>query len=300
MPRRYVTVDVFTDRPFAGNPLAVVLDANGLESGAMAALAREFNYSETTFVLPPEDPVHAARVRIFSPRNELPFAGHPNIGTAYVLARERGISSAATLVFEEGAGLVPVCLQLDGDRVAGAELTAPEPLKLGAPARVADVAAALGLEAGDIQVVRHPPRVASVGLPFLVVELVDRAALRRACTDMAATARLLPRDGADSIYLYTRDVGAGDPACDVCARMFAPLDGIEEDPATGSATAAAAALLASLAPVATGDVRITFSQGVDMGRPSLLTGRVARGGSAGLSVHVGGRCAFVMRGTIDA
>lgn len=299
MQRRYVTVDVFTDRAYAGNPLAVVLEAGGLTTEAMAAVAREFNYSETTFVLPADDPAHTARVRIFTPRNEIPFAGHPNVGTAWVLAQERGITDAVRFSFEENAGLVPVRLLCDRESVVGAELTAPRPLSLGDPLPVVDVAAALSLPPADIAVSRHPPRIASVGLPFVVVEVTSRSALRRARTNRPATERLLPRDGADSIYFYTRERTDGDPACDVCARMFAPLDGIEEDPATGSATAAAAALLASLAPPGTREIATTFSQGVDMGRASVLTARVVRDGTTVQEVHIGGRCAPVMRGTIE-
>src|SRR6201987_77696 len=128
MKRRYVTVDVFTDRPFGGNPLAVVLDAEGLSTAQMQAIAREFNYSETTFVLPPRDAAHDAEVRIFTVNSEIPFAGHPNVGTAFVLAT-RAKSSPARLSFEEKAGLVPVEILSEGGKVSGAELTAPHPLK---------------------------------------------------------------------------------------------------------------------------------------------------------------------------
>lgn len=148
MRRRYVTVDVFTDQPFGGNPLAVVLDAEGLSTAQMQALAAEFNYSETTFVLPPRDPAHAAQVRIFTPNAEIPFAGHPNVGTAFVLAGDG--RAAGDMVFEETAGLVAMRLLHEGGGVIGAELTAPQRLARGADFVPAEVAAALGLAVEDI------------------------------------------------------------------------------------------------------------------------------------------------------
>jgi trans-2,3-dihydro-3-hydroxyanthranilate isomerase len=291
MRRRYVTTDVFTDRRFGGNPLAVVLDAEGLSASEMQAIATEFNYSETTFVLPPRDPTHTAQVRIFTPRTEVPFAGHPNVGTAFVLARdrlERGERLPESFRFEEGAGLVPVRLLRDGDAVVGAELTAPVALSRGAELTAAQAAACLSLPIEDLRLEAHPPIVVSVGLPFVMVELTSRDALRRARPDHAAHERLLPPIGAEGVYAYTGDADAG---CDLQARMFAPLDGVVEDPATGSATAAAVALLAQLRG---GDVSLRFGQGFDMGRPSLLDARVAEG-----AVHVGGRCVPVMAGSFD-
>jgi len=157
---RYVTVDVFTKRVFGGNPLAVILDAEGLTASQMQAVAAEFNYSETTFVLPPREVGHTARVRIFTTRQEVPFAGHPNVGTAVVLAQERerkGKPPIDRFVFEEVAGLVPIRLLRDGERVVGAELTAPEPLSLGSSVSAGDVAACLSLAPTDIGVATHPP-----------------------------------------------------------------------------------------------------------------------------------------------
>jgi trans-2,3-dihydro-3-hydroxyanthranilate isomerase len=291
MRRRYVTTDVFTDRRFGGNPLAVVLDAEGLSSAELQAIATEFNYSETTFVLPPRDPANTAWVRIFTPRSEVPFAGHPNVGTAFVLAEEilsRGEPLPESFMFEEGAGLVPVRLLRDDDAVVGAELTAPVPLSHGAELTPEQVAACLSLPLEDIRTDAHPPKVVSVGLPFVMVELATRDALSRAKANSAAHEELLPPIGAEGVYAYTRDADAG---CDIQARMFAPLDAVVEDPATGSATAAAVALLAELAG---GDVSLRFGQGFDMGRPSLLDARVTRG-----AVHVGGRCVPVMTGSFE-
>ena len=283
MSRRYFTADVFTETLFGGNPLAVVIDAEGLSTEQMQAIAREFNYSETTFVLPPEDPAHTAKVRIFTPGNELPFAGHPNVGTAFILARHReGLPE--TLLFEEKAGLVPVKLLPEG-----AELTAPQPLTLKSEADPAKVAASLGLEAGDIVTANHKPVIASVGVPFLIVEVASREALRRAKVAIGPFSELMPLDDADGIYFYTKESGGED--CDIQARMFSPLDGIGEDPATGSATATTAALIAKVSGKK--ELELVIHQGVDMGRPSRLIARIAQG-----KTHVGGRCVAVMEGKL--
>jgi trans-2,3-dihydro-3-hydroxyanthranilate isomerase len=295
MKRRYVTVDVFTDRQFGGNPLAVVLDAQGLSTRAMQAIATEFNYAETTFVLPPADPTHTAYVRIFTPRQEIPFAGHPNVGTAFVVASlDPSLAVSRRLVFEEKAGLVPVELLVEGEEVVGAELTAPEPLARRAKAPLDQVADCLSLNNDELTSAQ--PQVISVGLPFLVAELEARESLRRAKPNLAAHERLLPLDGADAIYVFTRDAGDSEVPCDLMSRMFAPLDGIPEDPATGSATAALAAMLAQADPTTDAEIRLRILQGVDMGRPSLLCTRVVKRAGLLASVHVGGRCVQVMEG----
>jgi trans-2,3-dihydro-3-hydroxyanthranilate isomerase len=300
MQRRYVTVDVFTERQFGGNPLAVVLDAQGLSTGQMQSIASEFNYSETTFVLPPKDASHSTEVRIFTPRSEIPFAGHPNVGTAYVLARSDAARTAPRrLIFEEKAGLVPVEILMDGTDVIGAELTAPEPLTRRSRVSIDDVARCLCLESADLKSDEYEPQVISVGLPFLVAELKSREALRRAKPDIAAHAEILPLDGADAIYVYTRDTAEGDPSCDLAARMFSPLAGIVEDPATGSATVAVAAMLAEEVSERDAEIRMRVGQGVDMGRPSLLLTRVRKRNGKIESAHVGGRCVPVMKGTLD-
>ncbi|WP_419729930.1 PhzF family phenazine biosynthesis protein [Lichenicola sp.] len=298
MQRRYVTVDVFTDRLFGGNPLAVVLDAEGLSGAQMQQLAREFNYSETCFVLPPADPHHDAHVRIFTPGQELPFAGHPNVGTAFVLGRERA-GIGPSLVFEEQAGLVPVQLLLEGGVVIGAELTAPAPFSRGGTVDQADAAACLSLDPHDLAVDRHLPVIASTGLPFLLVELADRDALRRARADIATIARVLPPHGVDGIYLYTRVLEPADAGTDMQARMFAPLDGIPEDPATGSATCAMIGLQAALLEAPDTVVSLVVGQGFDMGRPSLLHARAVRQGGQVGQVQVGGRCVSVMQGSFE-
>src|SRR5713101_4561615 len=158
MQRRYITVDVFTDRAFGGNPLAVVLDAGGLATAQMQSIASEFNYSETTFVLPPQDPAHDAQVRIFTVNREIPFAGHPNVGTAFVLATQAS-KPPARLLFEENAGLVPVEILAEEGSVVGAELTAPQALKKLTPFSAEQAAACISLAAADIKTDRHPPQI---------------------------------------------------------------------------------------------------------------------------------------------
>ncbi|WFU53410.1 PhzF family phenazine biosynthesis protein [Bradyrhizobium pachyrhizi] len=299
MQRRYITVDVFTDRAFGGNPLAVVLDAEGLSTEAMQAIATEFNYSETTFVLPPQDKANDAQVRIFTVRSEIPFAGHPNVGTAFVLA-SRAAKAPARLRFEEKAGLVPVEILSDGGRVIGAELTAPQALQRTNEVSAAAAAACLSLTAADVKTDRHAPQVVSVGLPFLVVEIASREALKRARPDAAAFARTLAEIGRDVVYFYTSDVPASEQPLDLQARMFHPgASSLSEDPATGSATAACAALLADIDPARDGELRLRIGQGVDMGRPSLLLTRVRKQAGAINSVHVGGGCVKMMEGTLN-
>jgi trans-2,3-dihydro-3-hydroxyanthranilate isomerase len=297
MQRRYITVDVFTDRAFGGNPLAVVLDAGGLSTAQMQAIASEFNYSETTFVLPPQDQAHDAQVRIFTVNREIPFAGHPNVGTAFVLAVQAA-RLPARLLFEEKAGLVAVEVLSVQGRAVGAELTAPQPLQKLAPLSVGQAAAGLSLTSADMTTERHPAQIVSVGFPFLVVEVASRDALRRARPDAAAFAQIFPQHGCDAVYFYTRDVPPAE-ACDLQARMFHPgSSGLSEDPATGSATVAAAALLADLASERDGELKLRIGQGVDMGRPSLLLTRVVKRSGAIVSAHVGGGCVQMMEGTL--
>ncbi|WP_276822803.1 PhzF family phenazine biosynthesis protein [Mycolicibacterium mageritense] len=298
MLRRYVTADVFADRPFGGNPVAVVLDADGLTDPQMQALAAEFNYIETTFVLPARKPDHTAHVRIFTPDREVPFAGHPNIGTAFQLARHRiaeGGSAPRRFQFEEAAGLVEIELMVENDEVVGAELLAPEALSRATIVAPDAAAACIGLDGQDVRTVIHGPQVISVGLPFLTVELHSRDALRRARPDRRAYDELFPLDGAKAVYLYTRDDTSHSATTDMdlSARMFTFR--LVEDPATGSAAAALAALLSD---VQGADVALRIRQGEDMGRPSTVVSRSVRDGSA-VRAKIRGRCAEMFTGTFD-
>jgi trans-2,3-dihydro-3-hydroxyanthranilate isomerase len=298
LQRRYVTADVFTEKVFGGNPLAVVLDAQGLTTAQMQSIATEFNYAETTFVLPARDSAHTAHVRIFTSRVEVPFAGHPNVGTAVVLARELEAAGAPPVdqfLFEEAAGLVPMALMRSAGLVVGAELTAPVPLTAGASVSVDDAAACLSLSPADICTATHPPLVLSVGLPFLVVEVSSRETLRRSRPILLAHERVLPPIGTDAVFAYAHGQTAGE----LHARVFAPLDASPEDPATGSATAAAISHLAALRPEADADQSWRIEQGVDMGRPSLLIGRTEKRGGRVTAVRIAGHAVPVMHGVLQ-
>lgn len=294
MQRRYVTTDVFTDRAFGGNPLAVVLDAEGLSPAQMQAIAREFNYSETTFVLPPANPAHTAQVRIFTPAAEMPFAGHPNVGTAVVLARRT--PGLTHVVFEEAAGLVPLVIEHAAGMAIGAELQAPVAFARGPAAAVDEAAAAVGLAEADVSLLTHLPSTASAGLPFLFVNLASRDALRRARPEAARLPALLQATAAAGLFVYTQDMPP--QGCDVAARMFFPLDSIIEDPATGSANVALAGLLASCRAEADYHLILHVAQGDDMGRPSRLRARAEKIGGWVMSTHVGGQCVMMMEGTL--
>lgn len=284
----FVTVDVFTDRRFGGNPLAVFPDARGLADAEMQALAAEFNLSETTFVLPPVDPANTARVRIFNRVAEMPFAGHPNVGTGWVLAQQ-GRDRAGVLRFEEIAGLVEVRADRDGATIA-----APQPLHLGAALAVDAVAACVGLEPADVVVAAHRPVLASVGNSFVIAE-VAADALARAVPDVGQFRRVAGGYGAAGegrlpLYLYAREAPGR-----LRARMFAPLAGNMEDAATGSAATPLAALLLSLSGEEQVEMTFDITQGVEMGRPSLLRA-TARRAADGVRASVGGGCVPVLRG----
>ncbi len=300
--REYEVVDVFTSTRFGGNPLAVVLDGRGLDGALMQQLAAEFGFSETTFVLPPVDPQHTAQVRIFTPTSEVPFAGHPNVGTAYVLARRGevfGRPVGAEMRFEEGAGIVGVRVLRTPERVAGAAITAPRELELGPAVPAELVAACASLAPADVSLATHPPQIASVGLPFVIAELASRDALARARPDAArfaeAQVALAIPEIAFSLFLYVAESGA---ANSYSARMFAPLDNVPEDPATGSASAALGAFRAALLPDPDAELAIAIAQGVDMGRPSAIRLQVRKAGGVVRQVVVAGECVPVMRGEL--
>jgi trans-2,3-dihydro-3-hydroxyanthranilate isomerase len=286
----FVTLDVFTHERFGGNPLAVFTDARGLSDADMQALAREIHYSETTFVLPPEDPAHTARMRIFTPTLEMPFAGHPSVGTGFVLAQMgRGDGDALTL--EVPAGVVEIQITRDGAGAAeGGVISAPRPLTLGEELPVETVAGFAGLSPADIIVTRHKPVEAGVGVSFFIAEVTGEA-LTRAAPDLSAFRKVAggrPDLAARlSLHLYARD---GET---LRTRMFAPLDEIPEDPATGSANAALSALLLCLSDAE--QARFDIVQGVEMGRPSRLTGTAARTPD-GIRATIGGGCVMMMRG----
>jgi trans-2,3-dihydro-3-hydroxyanthranilate isomerase len=300
MKLHFVTVDVFTATQFAGNPLGVVLNAKGLTGGQMQAIAAEFNLAETTFVLPPKDPAHTAEVRIFTPRYEMPFAGHPNVGTAFALARAGTSYGRAVdrnrVTFEEKAGIVPISLLKDAETVAGARLASPQLLTLGAEISAELIASACGLSVDDIETGNHLPIIASCGAPFILAELKDRARLAAASARSDVFTREISRLPVTSVFVYTQ---VAEDGLDIRARMFAPHHGIPEDPATGSANVALIGLLAKLRGES--DVRIsrTIAQGVEMGRPSLLLAEAEKKNGVVTATYIGGRCVPVMSGTLE-
>jgi trans-2,3-dihydro-3-hydroxyanthranilate isomerase len=295
---RYYICDVFTDTRFGGNQLAVLPEAAGLSERGMQQIAREFNFSESAFVLPAEAG-HTRRVRIFTPSAEMPFAGHPNVGTAFVLASTGAlgpIDRPLTVTFEERAGLVPITIERGGDGIIRCELAAPEPLTLGAATSAESLARAVSLAPEDVLTTTHPPQTASVGLRFLVAELRDRAALGRARPSVERLEALAAAGVTPDVHLYVRSADG----FDIRARMFAPLDGVLEDPATGSANAALGALLAQYDPAPSGSFRWRIAQGVEMGRPSVLEVRAEKRDGAVVETRVGGASVLVGEGEIEA
>ena len=292
----FVTVDVFTTTKFGGNPLAVLPDARGLASAQMQAIAAEFNYAETTFVLPPQDAAHTAQVRIFTPRFEMPFAGHPNVGTAFVLATEAKGALKEPIIFEEKAGLVQLDLLKDGGAVVGARLNPPQPLRRGPTMAPDIVATACSLEADDVATANHAPCLVSCGVGFVCAELKTRAALAKARPRPELFAVHVKPDAATGILLYLKEAG-GD--ADIQARMFAPLYGVPEDPATGSANVALVGLLASLRPERDLTLKLRIAQGVDMGRPSLLEAAAEKRNGEISALSIGGHCVPMMRGVLE-
>jgi trans-2,3-dihydro-3-hydroxyanthranilate isomerase len=299
----YVRVNVFTGDRFGGNPLAVLPDAEGLTDEQMQAIAREFNLSETTFVLPPRDTQHHANVRIFTPKHEMPFAGHPNVGTGFVLARAMD-DPPEHLVFEEIAGLVRVHILRGPDgQITGTRISAPRALQIGDAVEIETVAACASLAREDFLTNAHDPLIASVGAPFVIAEVASLDALARATPDVAAFRLAAASAGTPlsegqlrfALLLYVRRDG---DATKLRARMFAPIGGTFEDPATGSACAALAALLTSMAPGEDVDLHYEIEQGVEMGRPSLLIASGRKTAEGPVEATVAGSCVPAGHGTL--
>lgn len=295
----FVTVGVFTSERFGGNPLAVFPNAAGLSDAQMQAIAKEFNLSETTFVLPPDDPRHHARVRIFTPKTEMPFAGHPNVGTGYVLATMSD-NPPEHYTFEEIAGLVRVHVLRDAaGRIDGTRISAPRSLTLDIAVPTDLVAECASLAAADIATALHYPLIASVGTPFVIAEVQSLEALAAAAPNLLAfrqgAARHPELAERFNLLLYAR---RGETLTHLRARMFAPLAGVLEDPATGSAAAALAALLTSLAPGDNVALHFEIEQGIEMGRPSQIIAAARKTGEGPVEATVAGSCVPMMRGTL--
>jgi trans-2,3-dihydro-3-hydroxyanthranilate isomerase len=312
---RFVTCDVFTDTPLAGNQLAVVFDAEGLPTETLLAITREFNYSETTFVSAPEVEGTTRRVRIFTPGGEVPFAGHPTIGTAHVLVAaghvrpnaDDGGTAVMQLVLGENVGPVPVRVWCENGLPVRAQLTTaqlPEERTEGVPG-IEALADVLGLAPDDFVGGTHLPAGVSCGLPFLVVPLASVDAVRRARVRMDAWDMHLRGAWASEplVFALVRDESerADLPAslrdADIRARVFVPGLSVPEDPATGSANACLAGYLAARTP-RDGTLRWRVAQGVEMGRPSRLEIEAEKVGGTVTAVRVGGASVVVSEGTM--
>ncbi len=302
MKLKFYTLDVFTHKKFGGNPLAVVLDADGLSTELMQTICREFNLSETTFVMKPADPAHTAKVRIFFPGGEMPFAGHPTLGTAALLAelkQKPGCSFETNITLELKAGLTPVRITRIADKVSGvftapvvpfhADVTLPD---------MKDVAQALHLDVDDIGFDGH--RIASLegGPRFFYVPVKSRAALEKSkVIEPFWSALIRPMNGVDAAYIYTRGGDGSDTQ--FRSRMYAPTGGIAEDPATGSATALLAAQLLTAENLRDGSHKWKLEQGYEMGRPSDLGLEADVSGTKLVAVRVGGGAVRMMEGELE-
>jgi trans-2,3-dihydro-3-hydroxyanthranilate isomerase len=296
MRRKFFTLDVFTRRRFAGNPLAVVLDPDGLDGEAMQAIAREFNLSETVFVLPPADKAHRAKLRIFTPARELPFAGHPTVGTAVLINRIDGGTSKREIVVEEGIGPVRCAVEaIDADTGRARFELARLPAETEAMASPAAIAAALSLDESDIGFDGFKPARWSAGNEFSFVPLAGLDAMRRSRPD---TSRSDAAFGTTGAFLFCRETA--EPGHAFHARMFAPRAGIPEDPATGSAVAAFAGVLAHFTRMTDGAHEFIIEQGYEMGRPSLIRLVMTMQGGKLTAGAIAGAAVVVSEGTLEA
>lgn len=294
---RYLQLDVFTSAPFGGNQLAVFLDATNITSEEMQAIAREMNFSESVFVTPAADPQALARLRIFTPHIELPFAGHPVIGTTFALA-EAGYIRPGTLspiTLEVGVGPLAIELLFAEKRLSFAWMRQPAPAFQAWSGDRAALMAALGLSQDDLRA-DLPIERASAGVPFVLIPIASEQALDRAQPDAALRAALNDNEPHTGAYLFVTPESGGDRP--VAARMFAPGMGIAEDAATGSAAGPLGAYLTrhGMAPVERGEARLTIAQGVRMGRPSRLEVAITQAGNAISRVRVGGEAVVVAQG----
>lgn len=298
MSRRFYTLDVFTKTALAGNPLAVVLDSDGLNDQAMQAIAAEFNLSETVFVFPPKDGANRAALRIFTPGRELPFAGHPTVGTAVLLAILDGVGQETKrFVLEEKVGLVPCAVKALSDGTLEAVFTLPRlPQRIEAAADVAHIAQAICVTEDDIGFDRHKPAVFSAGVGFTLVPLNHIAAVKRAGVSRAHwNIAIRPADHANA-FIYCRETVA--TGHHFHARMFAPDLGIGEDPATGSAVAAFAGAVAECEDLSDGTHRFVIEQGYEMGRPSQIALELDITGGALFAARIGGAAVVISDGML--
>ena len=302
MSHEFFTLDVFTDTALAGNPLAVVMEADDLSDERMQAIAAEFNLSETIFLCRPESEAHSAKVRIFTPIRELPFAGHPTVGAAVLLAHlkygEGEKERDAMIVIEETIGVVRAGVRLPPDGAPFAVFDLPRlPEEEGRAPSVGDLAHGIGLVASDIGFDNHKPVRASAGVPFVFVPVRDREALSRCRSNRIFWDTVFRDQEHGAMYIYCRD--SEDENHAFRARMFAPGVGIAEDPATGAAAAAFACVVARFEPLGDGAHRLWIEQGYEMGRPSLISLEVELSGGALANARIGGHAVILQKGRID-
>ena len=296
----YNLVDVFTDRAFGGNPLAVFTDPAGLSPETMQAIAKELNLSESTFVLPPESQENHFRVRIFTPAAELPMAGHPTVGTAFVLARERSVGrlgADATLYFEEGIGRVPVSIRFKDGAPDLIRMTQPLPTFGAQFSNTGAVAAMLSLDPGAIDT-RLPIEVVSCGVPFLFIPITDLKSIKSIRLRPDAWEQVTKETKVGEIFVFTREVE--NEGSTVHSRMFAPAFGVPEDPATGAASGPLGCYLVRHGVVpASPTTRMVSEQGIEIGRPSFIQIEIDQEDGRITGVRVGGRCYFIGQGYIQ-
>jgi trans-2,3-dihydro-3-hydroxyanthranilate isomerase len=301
MRYRYLTADIFTDRPFGGNPLAVFPEARGISGERMQQTAREFNLSETVFVLPPDDPGHTRRLRIFTPGTELPFAGHPTVGTAFLLAAIGDVKlegEETRVTFEEGLGPVPVMIRAKDGKPVFSQLTAAKLPETGPPAPpIPELAEMLSLDPEDLLDGEDAPEAFSCGVAFVYVPLRSREAVGRAKLRQDLWEKTLSNFWATEVYVFARDPEL--KGSDLRSRMFAPRMGVAEDPATGAATASLGGYLGNRAPERDGTLRWTIEQGFEMGRPSLLYLEVDKADGRITEVRVGGSSVLMSEGWME-
>lgn len=291
MSRRYTVLDVFTDKAFTGNPLAVVHDGEGLDDARMQAIAKEFNLSETVFLLPPDDPHRRAKLRIFTPGVELPFAGHPTVGSAVLLSLLHGDEGASAFGVEEQVGVVSCVTERRGERSGYARFRVPKlPAIVGRGLTAEDAADALGLAASDIGFGRHEPSLRVVGPTFHLIPLASLDALARAKPSGSFERHLTAAH--PEAFLYTPGPTG------LRARMFAPGLGVPEDPATGSAAACLAGALADHERLGDGEHDFIIDQGVEMGRPSRIELQITMEHSKLVSAEIGGDAVVVAEGLL--
>lgn len=298
MVRRFVTLDVFTTTALSGNPLAVVLDSEGLNDHAMQAIAREFNLSETVFVCPAVDVKSRASLRIFTPGRELPFAGHPTVGTAVLLAirDQGGRHGHAAFDLEEKVGLVPCSVEVTDDGLGRAVFTLPRlPEMVADAAHELALAQAISLKPGDIGFGRHSAAVFSAGVGFTTIPVKGRDALARARPDVGHWGAIQPADHANA-FVYTLETSDARHA--YRARMFAPGLGVGEDPATGSAVAAFAGAIMAFDAPEDGEHRLIIEQGYEMGRPSQIELHLTVSDGVLVKAAIGGSAVIVSEGQL--